>query len=77
MSESYQGFTPPDDKAVTCQECGTVLGGRNQPDIYKHMLHCLNVEQGKVERIKNQAIANGDENGKRVAYLCDAILGGE
>lgn len=64
-------------KQVICQECSTLLGGEGQPDIYKHMLHCLNVEQGAVSRIKNQAIANGNENGRRVAYLCDAILGGE
>ncbi len=64
-------------RQVVCQECQTALGGTGQPDIYKHMLHCLNVEQGAVTRIRDSAIAQGDEHGRRVAHLCDAILGGE
>lgn len=59
---------------VTCLECGTQLGGPKQPDIYSHMLHCLNVEKGAVHRIREAAIQAGNENGKRVVHLCDAIL---
>lgn len=63
-------------KTVVCLECGTELGGEGQPDPYSHMLHCLNVTPDKVERIREVAQANRTENGKRVAHLCDFILGG-
>ena len=75
MAEEYDYETHTMSQQVTCQECNTKLGGPGQPDIYKHMLHCLNVEQGKVQRINDQALANGDENGRRVASLCDVLLG--
>ena len=62
--------------SVTCLECGTALGGEGQPDAYSHMLHCLNVTPDAVARIKETAVAGRTENGKRVAHLCDFILGG-
>lgn len=58
---------------LECLECGTLLGGEGQKDTYSHMLGCLNVEQGAVHRIRTKAIADGDEHGQRVVYLCDAI----
>lgn len=64
------------EPTVTCLECGTELGGDGRPDPYSHMLHCLNVSPDKVERIREVANASRTENGKRVAHLCDFILGG-
>ena len=46
-------------------------------DTYSHMLGCLNVEPGAVERIKESAESARTENGKRVAHLCAAILDGD
>lgn len=64
------------EKTITCLECGTVVGGEGNPDPYKHMLGCLNVQPDAVERIKVSATQAGNENGKRVIHLCDFILGG-
>lgn len=59
---------------VVCLECGTRCGDNSGTDPYKHMLNCLNVESGSVSRIRDSALSQGNENGRRVAHLCDAIL---
>lgn len=46
-------------------------------DTYSHMLGCLNVGPGHVERIKEEAESSRTENGKRVVHLCEAILDGD
>ena len=66
----------PRARTVTCLECGTVMGGEDQPDPYSHMLHCLNVAPDAVARIRETADASKTENGKRVVHLCNFILGG-
>lgn len=62
------------DTFVVCQECGTECGGAQGKDTYSHMLGCLHVEPGPIERIREAALASHTENGKRVAHLCDALL---
>ncbi len=62
------------DTEVKCIECGTICGGESGKDTYSHMLGCLHVEPGPIERIKETALASRTENGKRVAFLCDALL---
>lgn len=62
---------------IECMECGTVLGGDGGKDPYSHLLGCLNVEPNALHRIKTQAIANGNENGKRVLHIVNFLLGEE
>ncbi len=61
-------------RSVTCLECGKELGGTDQPDPYKHMIKCLNVEPDAVTRIVDVAKAAANENGRRVIHLCNFIL---
>lgn len=70
---------PPVDNnpIVTCQECQTKLGGKTGKDVYSHLLICLNVEPNALHRIKTSALAAGNENGKRIIHLVDALLGEE
>ena len=62
------------DTPVECQECGTALGGDSGKDTYSHMLHCLKVAPGPLERIREAALGARNENGKRVVHLVDAML---
>lgn len=68
----------PDTTVVTCLECGMKLGGKGQPDPYKHLLNCLNVEPDALARIKSVAEreVNG-EHGRRVLHIVNAIIGSE
>lgn len=59
---------------VVCQECGTRCGGLYGKDTYAHMLGCLHVGPGAIQRIRESALASRTENGSRIAYLCDALL---
>lgn len=59
---------------VVCQECGTRCGGTFGKDTYSHMLGCLKVQPGAIDRIRESAQASRTENGKRVVHLCDALL---
>lgn len=59
---------------VTCLECGTLCGGENGKDTYAHMLGCLHVEPGAVERIREAGLASRTVNGERVVHLCNALL---
>lgn len=66
--------TGQDSPQVTCLECGTVLGGGSGKDAYKHLLHCLHVEPDALERIREAAVQVGNEHGKRVIHIVDALL---
>lgn len=59
---------------VVCEECGTNCGGAEGKDTYSHMLGCLKVQPGAIDRIRESALSSRTENGKRVVHLCDALL---
>ena len=59
---------------VVCLECATELGGSTGKYPYKHMLGCLKVRPGPLERVREAALGQRNENGKRVVHLVDAML---
>lgn len=61
----------------TCPECGRRTGGTTGVDTYKHMIHCLNVEPDKLERILQNALAERTDHGERVASVVSFLLRGE
>lgn len=58
---------------VKCLECGTLLGGEGNPDPYKHMLHCLNVEPDALDRIKATCLEHPNEHSRRILHIIEAV----
>jgi len=63
------------DGAISCQECGQLIGGSTSRDPYKHMLRCLHVEPDSLQRIREQAEGARNENGRRVLHIVNYIEG--
>jgi len=63
--------------AVTCNECGTALGGGSGKDPYKHLLHCLKVEPGTIQRMRDQANQANNEHSRRIIHILDAMAAHE
>ena len=58
---------------VTCKECNTLCGGARGKDTYKHMINCLKVEPDAYPRIRELAVREWGERGRRVIHLLDAL----
>lgn len=58
---------------VTCIECDTVCGGSHGKDTFKHMVNCLKVEPDSYLRIREVAVKDWGERGRRVIHLLNAL----
>lgn len=56
-----------------CLECGTVVGGENGKDPYKHLLLCLHVEPDNLDRIRDVATSERNEHGRRVLHILEGM----
>ncbi len=64
----------PSSPENTCIECGTVVGGENGKDPYKHLLLCLHIEPDALDRIRDNALSERNEHGRRVLHILDGMI---
>jgi len=67
-------MTTPSIPENTCLECGTVVGGENGKDPYKHLLLCLHIEPDAHDRIRDNALSERNEHGRRVLHILDGMV---
>ena len=58
---------------VKCLECGTVCGGTEGKDTWKHLITCLQVDPDNLDRVRETAEQMRSERGRRIIHLVNAL----